>query len=127
MVEWFPCYDEIKQKYLVPEYNGRVPFLLSGESLRARLADEYFGADQNMMIAGILAIYCDVVRGNPKDYPGVDAAPLRKIVEHFREGMEYESMHDLVLRFAEDLQTEFGDELCVRILRSGIYLVKESP
>lgn len=124
LVEWFPCYDEIKQKYEVPDYNGRVPFLLTGKALQLRLKDEYFDADHHMMAAGILAVYFDVVSGDPKDFPGVEAEALKHIVEHYLAGAEFESMHDLVLRFADKYQAEFGFELSARILRSGIYLVK---
>lgn len=125
-VTWFPCHEDIRKGYLLPDYKGPVPFLFSGKTLRQYDAGKTFEMTEDMMMFGILAVYFDVVRSDPSEYPEVDSDILKLIVERFRDGMHFESVHDLVLRFADRAQEEFDYELCARFLRSGIYMVKQS-
>ena len=120
---WLPVGDSDRY-YLIPdEFKGQIPWFISGKSLDNPEEKNTFTLKEEFLLKGILYGLSPGTCSLGAIYKEED---LLIILDKLQQGYNYKSREELILHAASSIRAENGILPCLRVLKTGMYLLPKS-
>jgi len=120
---WLPVGGDNRYPLIPDDLKGQVPWFISGKSLDDSEENNTFTLKEEFLLKGILYGLSPGTCALGAIYKEED---LLVILDKLQQGYNYKNREELILHAASSIRNENGILPCLRILKTGMYLLPES-
>jgi hypothetical protein len=125
-LHWLACTEHpgLAERFFVPGFEGRLPFLLEGAAPSAAEAAEVLSEDQ--LLPGLLTGLAESDHAGRLVLRMEDQATLLELLEIMRQGFSFDDVEEMVIELSGGLRARHGVSPSCAALSTGVLLAPAS-